>query len=261
MQTSQGGDMRNVLWGAAALVCLSVYPISATAMTRAEARAAAERVAMLHDKDLAGSLSEFKQDFPEEYEKTIDLMAAAYLKGNEHDAIVAGREYLVRATYAQIGNIANAPDEALLRLVQAQQTLFATLARAQPELCLQAARGPIQPDTVHDPDVAKVLGGVGIEQLHAARAGIDHPVVRGPATQDDFAALRQAFYAAGGTLQDLQTAASLGQGGNADPDTACRENLLMAQATIALPPEARDRVIAMADLKFKELTEKRTLHR
>ena len=126
--------MRKILWGVAAMLCLTFCPISVSAMTEAEARAAAERLAMLHDKELAGSLSEYKRLFPDEYEKTIDAMASEFLKGTEHDAILAGRQYLIKAAYTHLGDIANAPDEALVKLGQSQENLFAILSKVRPSL-------------------------------------------------------------------------------------------------------------------------------
>ena len=109
-------------------------------------------------------------------------------------------------------------------------------------------------------ELAPAFGAVAIAQIRAERAGIDHPVERGAATPEDLHALFQAFLKAGGTVEQMQAAASLAQGGAIDADTACRVNLLSAQATLALPEDARDRVIAMAYRKFKEMTEKSAVH-
>jgi hypothetical protein len=223
-------------------------------LTQAQARAKAEAMIFGHNSPLADGILAMKTNFPDEYARMIDDMATQLRAGGGAEAATKSvQAYLLKLTYAHMGDIADAPIANLTELTRVHIDLFKALERDEPERCAQSESAGLTPSATDSPAVLRAFGENGPVQIRAERAGIDHPTPRSAPTPADGAQFRAAFTQVAGSLDDLAKLSDPAARAAMTPQARCRVARQIDEALLAMPEESRGRVVAYGYIKFKSM--------
>lgn len=140
---------------------------------------------------------------------------------------------------SRASSTASAPSASLVAVANAEALLIAQLQRENEQACADFAMRGIQPGSTLSPIAVGLIGRAARARVFATREGIDTPISRGSASDDDWGAVLAAMEARGATPDLIQafsnpTAATAGE--------QCGGGVYLYQAVVSLPTEQAARV-------------------
>lgn len=208
----------------------------------------AEVERMLNERASADPmLSAISGAFPDEWE-TMRSELADDIKSSISSSEVESRAHARSRAFmlSKAASTAAAPSASLVAVANAEASLISHLQRENQQACADFAVRGLQPGTDLTPAAITLIGQAARARVFATREGVDSPVNRGPASDDDWAAVLAAMEARGASAENLQ---AFSNPSAANTQQQCDGGVYLYQAVASLPQEQAAKVFAEMTLE------------
>lgn len=191
------------------------------------------------------SLAAVRIHFPEDYARFRTAVAKAAKSDMTNAEVgVEAFKFMRAFTLSHIEHAAAAPEGPMVSLAAANLNLVEVLQDDNVQACADFGMSGLNPSVRLSPDSIMALDAVSAKTIEAARAGIDHPVVRATdLSRTDWQELGSAMRS-NGTPDEVM--AALVDLSKQSPEIQCEATVALYKATTALSPERGAKVTASA---------------
>lgn len=142
---------------------------------------------------------------------------------------------------SRASSTASAPNASLVAVANAEALLIAQLQRENEQACADFAMRGIQPGSTLSQTAVDLIGRAARARVFATREGIDSPISRRAASDDDWGAVLDAMEARGATAEHL---GAFSNPSAATAEQQCASGVYLYQAVASLSEEQAATVFA-----------------
>lgn len=187
-------------------------------------------------------LSAISEAFPEEWEAMRSELADDVKSSISSSEVESRAHFRSRAfMLSKATSTAAASAASLVAVAKAEAGLISHLQGENQQACADFAVRGLQPGTDLSPAALSLIGQAARARVLATREGVDSPVNRGPASDDDWAAVLGAMEARGASAENLQ---AFSNPSAATTRQQCDGGVYLYQALASLPQEQAAKVFA-----------------
>jgi len=214
------------------------------AVSQASAQQPSVESRLLSNPIMGPMFAEMKADFPDDFAGLVDTYERALKTGTVAQAEARGFEYGRNIVISRLSDMASAPSPQLLALLDGQRDLIVELKKENTGYCAAFGMSGLPLGAQLSPRALSMLNSLGVVQLRAERAGIDHPTERSAITPADVQGLRNAMMADGASA-DLVALVFASPGlQTASVSDQCEGSVALYRGMADLPPESGARIFS-----------------